>query len=146
MAARAHQVDEIPADIGGADGLGGAELSSHSLKAFITSGILTRRGQLRRGGGAGAHKELYKSKNLRRVAADFVLILPADLDHLERVGVDDGTKLLPPHPLISNLEQVTCRERTVTPINSAMSSRLFPCSTRFLICWILSGVNFIRLP
>src|SRR5262249_37598572 len=45
-----------------------------------------------------------------------------------------------------NLEQVTCREPRVTPINSAISSRLFPRSTRFLICWILSGVNFVCLP
>ena len=29
-----------------------------------------------------------------------------------------------------NLEQVTCSEPTVTPINSAISSRLFPRSTR----------------
>src|SRR5262249_1304411 len=69
-----------------------------------------------------------------------------------------GTKLLPPHPrggereesrrrtLIANLEQVTVRERTGTPIHSAISSRLFPCSTRFLICWVLSGVTFPRLP
>src|SRR5215510_12842321 len=35
----------------------------------------------------------------------------------------------------------SCREPTVTPINSAISSRLFPRSTRFLICWSLSGVN-----
>jgi hypothetical protein len=48
--------------------------------------------------------------------------------------------------LIPSLEQVTCRELTVTPISSAISSRLFPRSTRFLTCWILSGVNFIRLP
>ena len=48
--------------------------------------------------------------------------------------------------LTPNLEQVTCREPRVTPINSAISSRLFPLSTRFLICWILSGVNFVCLP
>src|SRR5262245_45746797 len=48
--------------------------------------------------------------------------------------------------LIPNLEHVTCRERTVTPISSAISSRRFPRSTRFLICGILSGVNFIPLP
>src|SRR6516162_232488 len=48
--------------------------------------------------------------------------------------------------LTPNLEQVTCREPRVTPINSAISSRLFPRSTRFLICWILSGVNFVCLP
>src|SRR5262249_12067673 len=48
--------------------------------------------------------------------------------------------------LMPNLEQVTWREPTVTPINSAISSRLFPRSTRFLICWSLSGVNFICLP
>jgi hypothetical protein len=43
-----------------------------------------------------------------------------------------------------NLEQVTCSEPTVTPINSAIYSRLFPRSTRVLICWILAGVK--RLP
>jgi hypothetical protein len=43
-----------------------------------------------------------------------------------------------------NLEQVTCSEPTVTPINSAISSRLFPRSTRVLICWILAGVNVCR--
>src|SRR5262245_46856159 len=48
--------------------------------------------------------------------------------------------------LIPNLEQVTCSEPTVTPINSAIFSRLVPCSTRFLICWIRSGVNFFCLP
>src|SRR5262249_6523377 len=48
--------------------------------------------------------------------------------------------------LTPNLEQVTCREPRVTPINSAISSRLFPLSTRFRICWILSGVNFVCLP
>ena len=48
--------------------------------------------------------------------------------------------------LIPNLEHVTCREPTLTPINLAISCRLFPRSTRFLICWILSGVNFISLP
>ena len=45
-----------------------------------------------------------------------------------------------------NLEQVTCSEPTVTPINSAISSRLVPRSTRFLICWICSGVTLICLP
>ena len=34
----------------------------------------------------------------------------------------------------------------MTPINSAISTRLFPCSTRFLICWTFSGVNFVGLP
>src|SRR5690349_20397638 len=48
--------------------------------------------------------------------------------------------------LTPNLEQVTCREPRVTPISSAISSRLFPLSTRFRICWILSGVNFVCLP
>ena len=48
--------------------------------------------------------------------------------------------------LMPNLEQVTCSEPTVAPINSAISSRLFPRSTRFLICWILSGVNLVCLP
>jgi hypothetical protein len=48
--------------------------------------------------------------------------------------------------LIPNLEHVTCRQSTVTPINSAISSRFFPRSRRFLICWTLSGVNFISLP
>src|SRR5262245_57430645 len=48
--------------------------------------------------------------------------------------------------LTPNLEQVTCREPRVTPIKSAISSRLLPRSTRFLTCWILSGVNFICLP
>ena len=32
------------------------------------------------------------------------------------------------------------------PESSDGSSRLFPRSTRFLICWSLSGVNFICLP
>src|ERR1700730_10620021 len=48
--------------------------------------------------------------------------------------------------LIPHLEQVTCREPTVTPINSEISTRLFPCSTRFLICWTFSEVNFVGLP
>src|SRR5262245_26777847 len=48
--------------------------------------------------------------------------------------------------LTPNLEQVTCSEPTVTPINSAISSRLLPCSTRFLICCTRSGVNFSCLP
>src|SRR5262245_38481520 len=48
--------------------------------------------------------------------------------------------------LMPYLEQVTCSEPTVTPINSAISSRLLPRSTRFLICCILSGVNLICLP
>lgn len=50
------------------------------------------------------------------------------------------------HELPEDLEQVTCSEPTVTPINSAISSRLFPRSTRVLICWILAGVNFVGLP
>src|SRR5262249_53504496 len=48
--------------------------------------------------------------------------------------------------LMPNLEHVTCSEPTVTPINSAISSRLLPRSSRFLICCILSGVNFSCLP
>jgi hypothetical protein len=36
--------------------------------------------------------------------------------------------------LIPKREHVTCSEPTVTPINSAISSRLLPRSTRFLIC------------
>src|SRR5262245_9631646 len=48
--------------------------------------------------------------------------------------------------LTPNLEQVTCSEPTVTPINSAISSRLLPRSTRFLICCTRSGVNFSCLP
>jgi len=47
--------------------------------------------------------------------------------------------------LIPNLEQVTCSESTVTPINSAISSRLLLRATRFFICWIRSGVNFTGL-
>ena len=45
-----------------------------------------------------------------------------------------------------NLEQVTCSEPMVTPINSAISSRLLPRSTRLMICCTLSGVNLIGLP
>src|SRR5262245_1834695 len=37
-------------------------------------------------------------------------------------------------PALSVREHVTCSEPTVTPINSAISSRLLPRSTRFLIC------------
>src|SRR5262249_49975241 len=48
--------------------------------------------------------------------------------------------------LMPSLEQVTCREPTVTSSISAISSRLFPRSTRFLTCSSLSGVNFICLP
>ena len=48
--------------------------------------------------------------------------------------------------LIPSLEQVTCREPRVTPISSAISSRLLPRSRRFLICRILSGVNFVGPP
>ena len=47
--------------------------------------------------------------------------------------------------LIPSLEQVTAREPTVTPTSSAISSRLLPRSTRFLICCIRSGVNLIGL-
>src|SRR5215469_12723968 len=70
---------------------------------------------------------------------------------LRRVVFSNGMGLLRrggPHNGTStyNFEQVTCREPTVTPINSAISSRLFPRSTRFLICSSLSGVNFICLP
>src|SRR5262249_1849287 len=48
--------------------------------------------------------------------------------------------------LTPNLEHVTCSEPTVTPINPAISSRLLPRSTRFLICCTRSGVNFSCLP
>jgi len=48
--------------------------------------------------------------------------------------------------LIPSLEQVTASEPTVTPISAAISSRPVPRSTRFLICWIRSGVNFNGLP
>jgi hypothetical protein len=48
--------------------------------------------------------------------------------------------------LIPSLEHVTASEPTVTPISAAISSRPVPRSTRFLICWIRSGVNFNGLP
>ena len=48
--------------------------------------------------------------------------------------------------LIPSLEHVTASEPTVTPISAAISSRAVPRSTRFLICWIRSGVNFNGLP
>jgi hypothetical protein len=44
--------------------------------------------------------------------------------------------------LIPSFEHVTCREPTVTPMSSAISCRLFPFSTRFLICPTFSRVNF----
>src|SRR5262245_23843293 len=48
--------------------------------------------------------------------------------------------------LIPSREQVTCSEPSVTPIVSAICSRLKPRSTRFLMCWSRSGVNLIRRP
>ena len=48
--------------------------------------------------------------------------------------------------LMPKREHVTCSEPTVTPINSAISSRAVPRSTRFLICWMRSGVNLIWRP
>src|SRR5262249_29883623 len=48
--------------------------------------------------------------------------------------------------LIPSREQVTCSEPSVTPIVSAICSRLKPRSTRFLICWSRSGVNLIGRP
>ena len=47
--------------------------------------------------------------------------------------------------LIPSREQVTCNEPTVTPIVSAICSRLMPRSTRFLIC-CSRGVNLIGRP
>src|SRR6516162_6299229 len=48
--------------------------------------------------------------------------------------------------LIPSREQVTCSEPSVTPIVSAICSRLKPRSTSFLICWSRSGVNLIGRP
>src|SRR5262245_20805585 len=48
--------------------------------------------------------------------------------------------------LIPSREQVTCSEPSVTPIVSAICSRLKPRSTRFLMCWSRSGVNLIGRP
>ena len=48
--------------------------------------------------------------------------------------------------LIPSREQVTCSEPSVTPIVSAICSRLKPRSTRFLICRSRSGVNLIGRP
>jgi hypothetical protein len=48
--------------------------------------------------------------------------------------------------LMPCLEHVTCSEPTVTPIVSAICSRLIPRSTRFLICSNRSGVNLIDRP
>src|SRR5262245_16968171 len=45
--------------------------------------------------------------------------------------------------LIPNLEQVTCREPTVTSSRLAISSRPTPCVTQPLIFAIFSGVNFL---
>jgi hypothetical protein len=53
-----------------------------------------------------------------------------------------GHRLKPrPRRLMPKREHVTCSEPTVTPINSAISSRRVPRSTRFLICSMRSGVN-----
>ena len=43
-------------------------------------------------------------------------------------------------------EQVTWSDPTVTSMISAISSRVFPRSTKFLICSIRSGVNLSRRP
>src|SRR5262245_6466507 len=48
--------------------------------------------------------------------------------------------------LIPSREQVTWSDPTVTSMISAISSRVFPPSTRFLICSIRSGVNLSRRP
>src|SRR5215471_3368937 len=48
--------------------------------------------------------------------------------------------------LMPCLEHVTCSEPTVTPIVSAICSRLIPRSTRFLICSNRAGVNLIGGP
>lgn len=48
--------------------------------------------------------------------------------------------------LIPKFEQVTCNVPIVTPMTSAISSRLIPRSTRLRICCILSGVYFVGLP
>jgi hypothetical protein len=48
--------------------------------------------------------------------------------------------------LMPSLEHVTWREPTVTPSRLAISSRLIPCATNFLIFSITSPVNLTRLP
>jgi hypothetical protein len=48
-----------------------------------------------------------------------------------------------PRKLMPSLEEVTCNDPTLTPISSAISSRLFPLSTKFLICLTASGVNVV---
>src|SRR5205823_9697009 len=48
--------------------------------------------------------------------------------------------------LMPNLEHVTWSEPTVTPSRLAISWRLIPCATSFLILSITSGVNLTRLP
>src|SRR5262249_23186896 len=48
--------------------------------------------------------------------------------------------------LMPCFEHVTCSEPTVTPIVSAICSRLIPRSIRFLICSSRSGVNLIDRP
>ena len=45
------------------------------------------------------------------------------------------------HELPEDLEQVTCSEPTVTPINSAISSRLFPRSTSELMFYIVLALT-----
>ena len=60
----------------------------------------------------------------------------AGLDGGVGTGLSRGRRRLMP-----KREHVTCSEPTVTPINSAISSRRLPCSTRFLICSMRSGVN-----
>ena len=59
--------------------------------------------------------------------------------HHERTGLVGRSSLTPlftirRRRLIPSFEQVTAREPTVTPMSSAISSRLFPRSTRLLIC------------
>jgi hypothetical protein len=48
--------------------------------------------------------------------------------------------------LMPNLEHVTWREPTVTPMRLAISSRLIPVATNSLTCSITCGVNLTRLP
>jgi hypothetical protein len=48
--------------------------------------------------------------------------------------------------LMPSLEHVTWREPTVTPSRLAISSRLIPCATNFLIFSITCAVNLTRLP
>ena len=68
-----------------------------------------------------------------------------------KVGTADRAFPVGPRPLeyfrvrklIPNLEQVTCREPTVTPMNLAISSRETPSATQSLIFWMFSGVNFL---